>query len=77
MNTITATTFRENLYQTLAQTENGCPLRITSKRGDCILLSARDWEALEETLYLTGNAQDWKAITEPVNPTECTEKLDW
>ena len=77
MNTITATSFRENLYQTLAQTENGAPLRITSKKGDCILLSARDWEALEETLYLMGNAQDWKAITEPINVAECTEQLDW
>lgn len=77
MNVITATSFRDNLYQTLAQTENGQPLRITSKKGDCILISARDWEALEETLYLMGNAQDWKAITEPVNVAECTDKLDW
>lgn len=77
MNTITATAFRENLYQTLAQTESGKPLRITSHKGDCILLSARDWEALEETLYLMGNVQDWKAITEPINIDECTEDLDW
>ena len=77
MNTITATTFRENLYQTLAQTENGCPLRITSKRGDCILLSARDWEALEETLTCIRIRASPKAITEAINIDECTEKLDW
>ena len=41
------------------------------------MISARDWEALEETLYLMGNAQDWKAITEPANVDECTDKLDW
>ncbi len=77
MQTINATEFRSNLYQELAKIAEGSPLRVTSKKGDCVLLSAKDWEAIEETLYLMGNEMDWKAITEPVNVEECVEELPW
>lgn len=77
MLTINATSFRTNLYQELEKANKGIPLRITSKKGDCILISAQDWESLEETLYLMGNTDDWKSITEPVSIKDCKEKLPW
>ena len=77
METINATAFRQNLYKSLVKVGEGEPLRITSKIGDCILISAHDWEALKETLYLMGNADDWKAITAPVDLSKCVEELDW
>jgi len=33
-----------------------CITRIVRKNGDMILISAEDWESIEETLYLTNQA---------------------
>lgn len=77
MENINATTFRQNLYKSLVKVAEGEPLRITSKIGDCILISAHDWDALKETLYLMGNTDDWKAITETADLSQCVEELDW
>ena len=77
MHTLNATEFRSNLYQELAKIATGAPLRIVSKKGDCVILSAKDWESIEETLYLMGNEKDWKAITESLELEDCAEKLPW
>ena len=53
MPTITATKARAELYRLIdeaAQTHQ--PIEITGKRNDGILVSADDWRAIQETLYL-------------------------
>lgn len=53
MDNINITNARQNLYSLAEQAvESSRPIRITSKAGDVVLVSAADWEAIEETLYL-------------------------
>ncbi len=55
MQHINATEARANLYQLIAETVNtSVPVQITSKNGDAVLVSAADWQAIQETLYLAG-----------------------
>lgn len=50
---ITATEARANLYRLIDQTaESHQPIHITGKRNDAVLVSAEDWQAIQETLYL-------------------------
>lgn len=52
--TITATEARANLYRLMDQAAQAHqPIRITGKRTNAILISEADWEAIQETLYLT------------------------
>ena len=54
MESIRATEARANLYNLIARTnETSMPIQITSKRGDAVLVSAADWRAIQETLYLS------------------------
>ena len=53
MTTLTATEARANLYRVIDETaESHVPVRITSKRNNAVLLSEKDWDAIQETLYL-------------------------
>jgi prevent-host-death family protein len=53
MNTLTASEARANLYRLIDQTvESHEPIIITGKRSSAVLLSAEDWSAIQETLYL-------------------------
>ena len=53
MESINITNARQNLFSLAEQTVTSSkPIRITSKTGDVVLLSAADWESVEETLYL-------------------------
>lgn len=53
MTTLTASEARANLYRLIDQTaESHQPIHITGKRGNAVLLSAEDWQAIQETLYL-------------------------
>jgi antitoxin YefM len=50
---ITASEARKNLFPLIEQVnEDRVPVEITSRRGDAVLLSRADYEALEETAYL-------------------------
>ena len=49
----TASEARASLYRLIDQTaESHQPILISGKRSSAILLSAEDWQAIEETLYL-------------------------
>ena len=49
----TATEARQDLFQLMKRTVKGhIPVRISSKEGDAILISAEDYENLLETLEL-------------------------
>jgi antitoxin YefM len=53
MNTLTASEARANLYRLIDETaESHTPITISSKRNSAVLLSAEDWGAIQETLYL-------------------------
>lgn len=51
--TLTASEARANLYRLMDQTaESHQPVTIVGKRNDAVLVSAEDWQAIQETLYL-------------------------
>lgn len=53
LNTLTASEARANLYRLIDQTvASHKPILISGKRSNAVLLSAEDWSAIQETLYL-------------------------
>lgn len=50
---VTASEARKNLFPLIEQVNNDrTPVEITSRRGDAVLLSRADYDALEETAHL-------------------------
>ena len=50
---ITASEARKNLFRLIEQVnDDRRPIEVTSKRGDAVLLSRDDYDALTETAYL-------------------------
>lgn len=77
---ITATEARTNLYRLIDQTaESHQPIHITGKRSNAVLVSAEDWQAIQETLYLLsvpGMRESIKeGMAEPLS--ESATELDW
>jgi antitoxin YefM len=53
MDSITASEARAGLYRLIDQTaESHQPVLISGKRANAVLVSAEDWSAIQETLYL-------------------------
>ena len=80
MNTLTASEARSNLYKLMDQTaESHQPIVITGKRSNSVLVSAEDWEAIQETLYLLsvpGMREIIKqGMAEPIE--SCAKELNW
>ena len=80
MTGITATEARGNLYRLIDETaESHQPIIITGKRNNAVLVSEKDWSAIQETLFLLSVPGMRESIREgmdtPVN--ECDERLDW
>jgi prevent-host-death family protein len=80
MNTLTASEARANLYRLIDQTvESHEPIIITGKRSSAVLLSAEDWRAIQETLYLLavpGMRESIKAgMAEPL--AKSSKELKW
>ncbi|UUY07106.1 type II toxin-antitoxin system Phd/YefM family antitoxin [Pseudomonas sp. J452] len=80
MKTLTASEARTNLYRLMDQSaESHQPILISGKRTNSVLVSAEDWEAIQETLYLLsipGMRESIKeGMAEPVD--ECAKELDW
>lgn len=65
---MTASEARKNLFPLIEQVNNDRqPVEITSKRGDAVLMSRADYEALEETAYL---------LRAPANARRLLESLE-
>jgi len=80
MQTLTASEARANLYRLIDQTaESHQPIAITGKRANAVLLSAEDWSAIQETLYLLGVPGMRESILEGMaaSADECSQELDW
>ena len=53
MHALTASEARANLYRLIDETaESHEPILISGKRSSAVLLSAEDWRAVQETLFL-------------------------
>jgi prevent-host-death family protein len=53
MTTLTASEARASLYRLIDETAaSHQPILIAGKRSSAVLLSAEDWQAIQETLYL-------------------------
>lgn len=65
---ITASEARRNLFPLIEQVnDDRTPVEITSKRGDAVLMSRADYDALEETAHL---------LRSPANARRLLESLD-
>lgn len=53
MQAITATQARAHLYRLIDEAaQSHAPILICGKRSDAVLVSAEDWSAIKETLYI-------------------------
>jgi antitoxin YefM len=65
---MTASEARKHLFPLIEQVNNERrPIEITSKRGDAVLMSRADYEALEKTAYL---------LRAPANARRLLESLE-
>lgn len=79
MKTVTATSARSDLYRLIDVTlEERQPVQITGKRGNAVLVSEADWNAIQETLYLLGvpgmRESILEGMAEPIE--ECVREID-
>lgn len=83
MHEVTANRFRQNLKREIDKVvEDHEVLRVTRKRGgDFVVVSADDWRAIEETLFLNRVPGLVKSIQraseEPLDDGTRLEDLDW
>lgn len=80
MKTISASAARASLYRLIDETAvSDEPVQITGKRNSAVLVSAEDWSAVQETLYLLsvpGLRQSiMKGLKTP--PSKCSKTLKW
>ena len=77
---VTATDARADLYRLIDQTAaSHQPILISGKRHHAVLLSAEDWKAIQETLYLMAvpglRASIKKGMAEPL--AKSAKALAW
>ena len=77
---ITASEARASLYRLIDQTtESHQPILIAGKRSSAVLLSADDWQSIQETLYLLSvpgmRESIKKGMTEPL--AKSAKELKW
>lgn len=77
---ITASEARASLYRLIDQTsESHQPILISGKRSSAVLVSAEDWQAIQETLYLLAvpgmRESIKKGMAEPIDKS--AKELDW
>ena len=80
MTTVNVTEARANLYKLIDDASvNHEPVVITGKRGNAVLLSEGDWNAINETLYLLSVPGMRTSIIEGMqeNLDETSTELEW
>ncbi len=82
MESVTIAKARQNLYKLVTNTnQNYQPIQILSKNGNAVLISADDWKAIQETLYLASipgmNDTIIKGLREPLNQCKSADEVDW
>lgn len=74
------TNARQNLYQLIKQVnDDNTPIEITSAKNDdgAVLVSKRDWDAIQETLYLQSAGVLDKIKHFENEETEDLGDIDW
>ena len=77
---LNATEARSKLYNLIDETASTHqPIVITGKRGNAVLISEEDWNAISETLHLMSIPGVAESIKEGMKTpvSECSEELDW
>jgi prevent-host-death family protein len=80
MTILNATEARSKLYSLIDEvTENHRPVVITGKRGNAVLVSEEDWNAISETLHLLSVPGMRESIQEGLKQdlSESSKELDW
>jgi prevent-host-death family protein len=80
MNILNVTEARAKLYSLIDETAaSHQPVIITGKRGNAVLVSEEDWNAISETLYLLSVPGMRESIKEGLKQdlSECSQELDW
>ncbi|RKT43530.1 type II toxin-antitoxin system Phd/YefM family antitoxin [Thiocapsa rosea] len=80
MAAISASEARANLYRLIDETASSHqPLLISGKRNSAVLVSAEDWEAIQETLFLLSVPGMRESIREGMKTPadECAGDLNW
>lgn len=80
MATLSASEARANLYRLIDEAASSHqPVVIKGKRNNAVLVSAEDWESIQETMYLLSIPGMRESIREglatPVE--ECVKELRW
>jgi antitoxin YefM len=64
---ITASDARARLFRLIQQViDDHAPVRISSKAGDAVLMSAEDYDAWQETIYLLRSPANSRRLMEAV-----------
>ena len=70
---ITASEARKNLFPLIEQVnDDRAPIEITSRRGDAVLMSRADYDALEETAHLLRAPANARRLLESLQPVSYT-----
>ncbi|PCI46593.1 MAG: type II toxin-antitoxin system prevent-host-death family antitoxin [Moraxellaceae bacterium] len=80
MTTLNATDARAKLYSLIDETaETHQPIVITGKRGNAVLISEEDWNAINETLFLLSVPGMRESIRDGMSTDlgDCDQDLDW
>jgi antitoxin YefM len=74
---ITASEARRNLFPLIEQVnDDRTPIEITSKRGDAVLISRADYEALEETAHLLRSPANARRLLESLTQAQRGERQE-
>ena len=80
MTTLTATEARKSLYGLLDDVaDSHMSVQITGKRNSAVLVSKDDWQAIQETLFLTSIPGMRKSIQSGMRTpaSKCDKVLKW
>ena len=74
---ITASEARKNLFSLIEQVnDDRTPIEITSRRGDAVLLSRADYDALEETAHLLRSPANAKRLLESLQQALSGDRIE-
>jgi antitoxin YefM len=74
---VTASEARKNLFPLIEQVnDDRTPVEITSRRGDAVLLSRADYDALEETAHLLRVPANAKRLVESLLQAKAGERAE-
>lgn len=80
MQILTVSEARANLYRLMDETTaTHQPITISGKRNNAVLLSAEDWQAIQETLFLLSVPDMRESIKAGMaeSVATCAKELDW